>query len=240
MFDKFNKPIRDKIDDFVGVNGSLDGSAIQKEWFGDDIKADVFLSHSHKDEHLAINFAGFLYKEYGLITFIDSCVWGYANDLLKKIDKEYCWKEKTNTYDYDKRNFSTSHVHMMLSTALYKMIDKSECIIFLNTENSTTTTEDVIKNTTVQKTYSPWIYSEINCINLIQKKALERQIEKNAMQHGLFENASLSVEYDIDKELTNLTIIGEDIFVTWKDKNHQFTSRKTDALDNLYILCNKV
>lgn len=239
MFNKFKKPIRDKIDDFVGIDGSLDGSAIQKEWFGDDIKADVFLSHSHKDEHLAINFAGFLYREYGLITFIDSCVWGYANDLLKKIDKEYCWKEKTNTYDYDKRNFSTSHVHMMLSTALYKMIDKSECIIFLNTENSTTTTEDVIKDSTVQKTYSPWIYSEINCINLIQKKDLERQIEKKSMQHGLFENASLSVKYDIDKELTNLTILDEDIFVAWRDKNDQLMSRETDALDNLYTLCNK-
>ncbi len=42
------------------------------------------LSHSHKDKKLAIEFAEWLKKEAGLTTFIDSCILGYSNELLKK------------------------------------------------------------------------------------------------------------------------------------------------------------
>lgn len=236
MYNKFKKPIRKKLDEYIGIDGSLNGSDIQKDWF-QDIEADIFLSHSHKDEDLAIRFAGWLYKEFELITFIDSCIWGYSGDLLKQIDKKYCWKKSSQAYDYDKRNFSTSHVHMMLSTALTKMIDKCECIIFLNTENSTTTTEDIILNTSTQKTYSPWIYSEINCINLIEKKPLSpssRNPKEQKMYHNFSEN--LLVGYVIDAELTNLNILDDDILSTWKTKNFKASSTQTKALDNLYSL----
>ena len=55
-------------------------------------------------------------------------------------------------YDYNKRNYSTSHVHMMLSTALTMMMDEAECVIFLNTPNALST-KDI-----VHKTESPWIF----------------------------------------------------------------------------------
>ena len=69
------KIIEDKIGSFIGENGSLDGSKMQTNWFP-QIKVDIFLSHSHKDEKLAIALAGWLKKTFGLTTFIDSCVWG--------------------------------------------------------------------------------------------------------------------------------------------------------------------
>lgn len=47
---------------------------MQVSWFP-QIKADVFISHSHSDEKLAIIFAGWLYNAFGLTAFIDSCVW---------------------------------------------------------------------------------------------------------------------------------------------------------------------
>ena len=55
------------------------------------------------------------------------------------------------------------HVHMMLSTALANMIDKTECIMFLNTPNSVSTRD------TKLKTYSPWIYNEIEITRIIEK-----------------------------------------------------------------------
>lgn len=71
-----------------------------------------------------------LHDCFGLEAFIDSCSWGYCDDLLNKIDKKYCYDSKKKTYDYHLRNYTTSHVHMMLSTALAEMMDNTECIIF--------------------------------------------------------------------------------------------------------------
>ena len=40
--------------------------------------------------------AGYLKHTYGIECFIDSCVWGYANDLLKEIDNRYCRYQETD------------------------------------------------------------------------------------------------------------------------------------------------
>ena len=55
---------------------------------------------------IALN--GWLYESFGIKSFIDSSVWGYANDLLKLIDDAYCLNlEGTNkSYNYEKRNYS--------------------------------------------------------------------------------------------------------------------------------------
>nr|MBK7064154.1 hypothetical protein [Deltaproteobacteria bacterium] len=66
-------------------------------------------------------------KTFGLTAFVDSSVWGDANELLAEIDNRFCWSDDRRTYDYRKRNNSTSHVHMMLATALSVMIDRCEC-----------------------------------------------------------------------------------------------------------------
>lgn len=108
--------IIEKISSFANGDGFLDGSKMQANWFP-QIKADIFISHSHKDEALAIALAGWLKDTFGLTAFIDSCVWGYANELLKQIDAVYCLNGN-HSYSYEKRNYSTSHVHMMLSVAL--------------------------------------------------------------------------------------------------------------------------
>ena len=124
---------------YLSPCGELKASEIEKDWFP-EIKADVFWSHSHKDEKDVIALAGFL-NNLGLTTFIDSCVWGYADDLLKQIDDTYCISKKSSDdlidfYSYQKRNQSTTHVHMLLNGALMKMMDNTECLIFLDTPNS--------------------------------------------------------------------------------------------------------
>lgn len=167
------------------VNCRLDGSGIIEEWFP-KIEADIFLSHSHRDEDLAIALSAFLKENYGLKVFIDSCFWGYSNDLLKAIDNEYCRNLDLNSYCYEKRNNSTSHVHMMLSTALQTMIDKTECLIFLNTDNSISSTSDIVNS----KTLSPWIFMEIETSRMI-RLSVRREINYTETK-SLYEGATFS------------------------------------------------
>src|SRR5438270_6099619 len=49
----------------------LDGQAIRDAWFP-QVQADVFLSHSHRNEEDVLMFAGWLDYTFGLKAFIDS------------------------------------------------------------------------------------------------------------------------------------------------------------------------
>ncbi|MCT4780659.1 MULTISPECIES: hypothetical protein [Exiguobacterium] len=204
------KQVQKKLDCFVLDDGSLDGSALQDDWFP-EIKADIFLSHSHGDRKLIMAFAAMLEDKFGLTSFIDSCVWGYADELLKKIDDKYCKNETGDTYNYNQRNFSTSHVHMMLSSALTKMMDKAECLIFVNTPNSITT-RDAVED----KTKSPWIYNEIVISQMLRKKKLVRSEEIKKSREFEASRNKLNIVYDAD--LDHLTPLSTDDLLDWEKK----------------------
>ena len=76
-YEKTKTDIQNSLKEFIGKDGVVDGSGLQESWFSTKQKFDVFLSHSHTDEKLAISLAGFLKRELNLNTFIDSCLWGY-------------------------------------------------------------------------------------------------------------------------------------------------------------------
>lgn len=234
IYDENKKNIKLELNKFLLPNGSLDGSKMQENWFP-QVKADIFISHSHADENLAISLAGWLYEKFGLIAFIDSCIWGYSNDLLKSIDNKYCQSSNGETYNYQKRNFSTSHIHMMLSTALTMMIDKTECIFFLNTPNSITTSE------VISKTKSPWIYSEIATTKMIRKKPLNSYRMRRVAESELYSTGgslkkSLNVEYEVNTD--HLITISNFHFINWKNNwpiNKPYSSDYSQyALDILY------
>lgn len=193
LYNSQKKIVQESLDKYLSPNGFLRASEIENDWFP-SISVDVFLSHSHKDEKQVIAFAGYL-SRLGITAFIDSCVWGYANDLLKEIDDAYCVQEEKDnggkTYCYESRNYSTAHVHMILNGALHKMIDSTECLIFLDTPNSIKT-EDLRTGTT----NSCWIYSELLASSMIQKKHPLRKSIRNINES--FEHSALSVEYDVD------------------------------------------
>ncbi len=84
VFKSHKRKIKEYLDKYLSVDGELKASEIEKDWFP-SFKADVFLSHSHKDEKDVIALAGLL-NDIGLTAFIDSCVLGYADELLKQID----------------------------------------------------------------------------------------------------------------------------------------------------------
>ena len=94
--------------------------------------------------------------------------------MLEKLDQKYCVSETNEdgtvkTYLYKSRNVTTSHVHMILSHALTKMIDNAECFIYLNTSNSTTHQDD-----TSIWTLSPWLFHELAMVEIIEEKSLSR------------------------------------------------------------------
>ena len=87
MFNKHSKMVEGKLNEFLLPDGSFDAAKMRENWFP-QIEADIFLSHAHADEKLALRIAGHLKKEFGLSTFIDSTVWGHSDSLLKEIDNE--------------------------------------------------------------------------------------------------------------------------------------------------------
>ena len=76
MYENYKTDVQDSLKSFITADNSLDATKIIDNWFP-SITANVFLSHSHKDNQSAIAFAGWLFEEFNLITFIDSCIWGF-------------------------------------------------------------------------------------------------------------------------------------------------------------------
>jgi hypothetical protein len=215
MYENYKKVIYKNLSQYIiGNSGVIDGTKLQEDWFP-MVNCDIFISHSHKDKDLAIALAGWLYETFRLRSFIDSCIWGYADDLLKIIDDEHC-RNTRQSYSYKSRNYSTSHVHMMLNMALMQMIDKTECLFFLNTPNS------IDLSDIETRTLSPWIYSEIGVSQMIEKKRTRTKHFSDSLDE------SLSISYELD--LSHLANIEYSDLLTWKQNN----VREEKALDKLY------
>lgn len=210
----------------------LDGEKILKKWFP-EIKCDVFISHSHADYRLANAFAGWLKKHFNINAFIDSNVWNYIDKLLKKLN-EYSDKRRSVNgwlYDYDKCNRASQHANIMLLMSLQKMIDNTEAIFFLNTDSSVNDMDD----NGVSSTYSPWIYAELLCANLIRKRELDEYRMKNILEHcsvnaATESRAELKIRYKI---LTNNLIeLTSKNLIEWN--NRYESTKKAFPMDLLY------
>ena len=154
-------------------NSFINGTKLQEEWFPQDIGSfDVFLSHSSRDAELVRKFAKWLDIHLGLRCFIDSVYWQYSDKLLRKLDDDLCrYRDKRNHkyyYYYNRRNFTTSNVHCMLSMALMKMMNQCELVIFIDSENS------LYYRKGQEATPSPWIYEELEMANLLPHQIPER------------------------------------------------------------------
>lgn len=234
ILNSYQTSARKIISDFISTDGSINGSSVQKNWFP-EINADVFISHSHNDEKQAITLSGWLYKNFGIKSFIDSCIWGYSNDLLRQIDKKYCL-QPSGFYNYNLRNQSTSHVHTMLSTALTMMIDKTECLFFLNTP------ESISASTVVTQTESPWIYFELTTSKFIRKKIprrLDEDLEKSHSISGISESFDKLPPIRYNADLEHLKELNIDDLNKWYDtysKIKSDVSTSKDALNKLYKL----
>lgn len=220
LYEDQKREITKNLKEFYENGDLINGEKLKNEWFP-GMECQVFLSHSHKDKDEILGLAGFLQEEYDIKSFIDSNVWGYANNLLREIDNEYCYDDDHNSYRYESRNFSTAHVHMMLNTALLEMLDRCECAIFVNTLNAV---DSNLVDTIKKGTYSPWIYSELNMIKHMRRLAPKR----TTVAHGKFEKRAefevLPIVHDITSALESLDNIKNTHLMDLKDTNIRIRS----------------
>lgn len=211
--------------------GSLSASLISREWFP-DVEADIFLSHAHKDEEMAIKLAYMLKQRFGLKVFVDSMVWRNCNDLLKLLDNEYApYQDKATGkwhYDYNTRNQTTAHVHMLLATALQKMMDRCECTFFLNTPRS------LSNDSVTDSTYSPWIYFELLQTNILRRVAPEQVGAVTESFSNYITDSVPQIRYDVD--LSNMTKLNSSAIREWYNEWYFYTNQVKGkrALDILY------
>lgn len=213
---------------------SLDATEISKMWFRDS-QIDVFLSHSRRDGELAKMFGAYLQKTFGLDVFIDSEAWHHMDMMLKELDQKYCVSERNpdgtiRTYSYDNRNVTTSHVHMILSHALTKMIDNAECFIYLNTSNSTTRQDD-----NSIETASPWLFHELATVEFIEEKQPQFIHENFTCDSADNRSYGPTLRYSVDtKRLRELSLSQ---VKQWQDRFSRLsTARQLSALNLLYMI----
>lgn len=194
------------ISDAINTSGQLELNKLEEDWFP-QIDAHVFLSHSHQDEEKVLKFANWLYATAGIKCFIDSQFWKYSINLLKEIDNKYCLFTTTNTYDYDKRNQTTAHIHMLLATSLIKMINKTECLWFIEPSSSNRSSSGKLY------TNSTWINLELLISSLVQINVPSRFNElkirdsKGASYDSALSMESFSPLYTVDlSHLNSLTL----------------------------------
>lgn len=223
--------VKRSLDTFFLNHHVLNGSAIARSWFP-NVNCHIFLSHSHKDKDDVLVLAGWLKRNFGLNSFIDSCIWGYGNDLIRMLDDKYN-RKPNGSYNYEKVLVSSGHVHMMLSTALTSMIDKTECLFFYDTPNS------VQAFNSSDKTESPWIYSEIAFSEMVRKKMPKRVVESleksknfSTLEGTMRTKSKLNISYDVNfRHLKEIDIKTLNEWVKYED-----SSNPEKALDRLYQL----
>jgi hypothetical protein len=181
-------------------------------------RPDVFLSHSFQDRSVALKLAEAM-RAAGLNVFIDSKVWGSVYDLLKKVDDTYCKHANSEIYDYNKRNYSTAHVYMILNTALHKMIDRAEAFLFIGTENSlVASAKGMTSEQDEQKTCSPWIHSELMISSMIRRNLPERFVQKSSIVTEAYDSAidsARQLEVHHPAPLAHLELIDQEVMNKW-------------------------
>ncbi|KHL89178.1 TIR domain protein [Helicobacter pylori] len=113
--------------------------------------AQVFLSYSHADINKALEVKDYL-EEYldAECVFIDSLFWDYKDDVLNKLA------------EYDDISGIEDVFTLILRESLECMIKKCPYFVFLQSKNSVSLNQDLLKIT-----YSAWIYEELKIANTL-------------------------------------------------------------------------
>ncbi len=153
------------------------------------IEADVFISYAHIDSDLAMALAGWLKKEFNITTFVDECLWAFGPEILEKFDKSLINDKWIEMFSF------ISNFNIIITQSLSNMIDKCPLFIFLNTENS-----NFIRNGET-KTFSPWLYHEINMSSIYSKREKLFSENMKVMEFKLNLNHLI---YFSDKDLSHI------------------------------------
>ncbi|WP_120866794.1 toll/interleukin-1 receptor domain-containing protein [Helicobacter pylori] len=112
--------------------------------------AQVFLSHSHADRNKALEVKDYLESQTKRKVFIDSLFWDYKDDVLNKLA------------EYDNISGIEDVFTLILRESLECMIKKCPYFVFLQSKNSVSLNQDLLKIT-----YSAWIYEELKIANTL-------------------------------------------------------------------------
>lgn len=178
------------------ANGIINGDKLKNiifptQGYGQEWNFDIFISHSHNDLSSAQKLASFLRNDLRMKPFIDSYIWGSADELLKEIDKDYCAHSNGKSFDYNKRNFSTSHVHTMLSMAILEIIARCKAFVFIESDESLDYNQ--LKDYNL-KTISPWLYQELQYANMLSIAVFHQLNEERSFSEG----GRLTISYEAD------------------------------------------
>lgn len=221
------RSILSKIKDNMNINkslvktptGNIDAVKTKQNWFNCSEPFDIFISHSHNDKNLAVALAGWLYESFKLRCFVDSELWECCYEKIPQIKQECRDKNIESTQ-------ISSGVYIMLQMALIQMMDQSESVFFLNTNNS------LKKFPFANTTFSPWIYSEISATRFLRQTIHKEKVEQP--RSGVLNCSSEShspFEFQID--VSDFPIITWNDLSNWKDSTNTFSR---DPLGNLYKL----
>ncbi|GAA7104659.1 toll/interleukin-1 receptor domain-containing protein [Helicobacter pylori] len=131
--------------------------------------AQVFLSHSHADINKALEVKDYL-EEYldAECVFIDSLFWDYKDDVLNKLAK------------YDDISRIKDIFTLILRESLECMIKKCPYFVFLQSKNSVSLNQDLLKIT-----YSAWIYEELRIAHSISESCPIPTMESIQVFHDI-------------------------------------------------------
>lgn len=197
--DKERQKVFRQLKFFEGQSGIIKGKELQQYTFpnGAVNDYDVFISYSHDDVELVKRFCAYLRDYCGLKVFLDYYVWKSADGLLKVIDDKYCKSKDNVHYIYGRRNFSTSHIHAMLSMAILDIINKTECCIFIDSDHSIHMAQ--LKNSSKARTLSPWLYEELSFMRYLPcQDTIIREKTFSSGMENLFEGVQLKIEHEVD------------------------------------------
>ncbi|WP_187836302.1 TIR domain protein [Helicobacter pylori] len=138
--------------------------------------AQVFLSHLHADKNKALEVKDYLEEDLDAeCVFIDSLFWDYKDDVLNKL-AEYA--------EYDDNDISVikDAFTLILRESLQDMIEKCPYFVFLQSKNSISFNQDLLKIT-----YSAWIYEELRIANTF--------IADTALQESCIK--AMRISYDV-------------------------------------------
>ncbi|MCQ2651808.1 toll/interleukin-1 receptor domain-containing protein [Helicobacter pylori] len=145
--------------------------------------AQVFLSHSHADKNKALEVKDYLENQTKRKVFVDSLFWDYKDDVLNELAK------------YDDISRIKDAFTLILRESLQDMIEKCPYFVFLQSKNSVSFNQDLLKIT-----YSAWIYEELKIANTF--------IADTALQESHIK--AMRVSYDVTNLLRRFKPISLD------------------------------
>ncbi|EMG86926.1 hypothetical protein HMPREF1396_00886 [Helicobacter pylori GAM114Ai] len=131
----------------------------------------VFLSHSHADKNKALGVKDYLENQTKCKVFIDSLFWDYKDDVLNELA------------EYDDISKIEDAFTLILRESLQDMIEKCPYFVFLQSSNSVSFNQNLLKIT-----YSAWIYEELkiaHSISAISESHLIPMMESMQVSHDI-------------------------------------------------------